>query len=838
MTTEMPMPPAGETRGKETAHGLETTAHGTASKAVAGSPNSNGGASNSPLSPEHQAEILSGSAVAREAAGARGYRTLLDTPEDRALLAEWGFSRQQVARGDAYPMLYIPVYRATGEQITAQIKPSAPRQSQGRNGDAREIKYETPAGSAVHIDVPPFTQRHIRDTAVPLWVTEGVKKADALVSRELAAIGITGVYNWRSKLGTLGDWEDIPLKERTVVVCFDADAAKNMNVLRAMNRLGAWLKSKGATPHYLIVPPEVNGTQVKGVDDYFAAGGTPEGLHAATSTRAPDTATADGTYSDAFMAETVADDVFDGRFCYTSGAGWLRWDGRVWLRCKDDSEAVEAVRQYIKNRFADVVEGLRTSTGQPTNGNAIDGWRSLLSSSRIGAITKLARGIVKVDDDLLDADRDLLNTPSGIVDMRTRELLPSDPGRYMTRITAAGYDPQAVSADWDRILTAVTEETVPYLQGVLGQSITGHRNPRDQALIMSGGGHNGKSCTVAAVTGAVGGYSALVPDAVLIGHAQRDETMVLRGARLVLIEELPQGAHLNAVQLKKATSPTMSGHHLYQSMTEWATTHSLIVTTNYRPIVSETDEGTWRRIRLIEFPYTYVFGTPQAPDERAGDPTLISRVEAGSPEILAAALRWLVDGAHAWYEAGRVLPKDPERVRSATRAWREETDLVLAFWGDQLIADRGAHIAVSDMLAAFNDWAKERQNKPLSDRLFGPRFGDHSETRAHQVVKSGRSRDKEGSSRPAADPFGESPAKPLPEMYDRWSGVRFRTDADDMGDESGGVHGVHAKTKLPKSLRIEGLSFERAHRAHPLPGAAECTCPGRSHDPFSDCPAA
>lgn len=84
------------------------------------------------------------------------------------------------------------------------------------------------------------------------------------------------------------------------MVCFDADARTNMNVLRAMVRLGRWLKSKGVgRVLYLIVPGEVNGRKVKGADDYLAAGGTLDGLLAAATTAEPSTTTADDTFSDA-----------------------------------------------------------------------------------------------------------------------------------------------------------------------------------------------------------------------------------------------------------------------------------------------------------------------------------------------------------------------------------------------------------------------------------------------------------------------------------------------------------------------------------------------------------
>ena len=73
-----------------------------------------------------------------------------------------------------------------------------------------------------------------------------------------------------------------------------------------MIRLGNWLKhSKGAkTINYLIVPGEVNGKKVKGVDDFFAAGGTINELRAAATTTQPNPHLARDTFTDARLAET------------------------------------------------------------------------------------------------------------------------------------------------------------------------------------------------------------------------------------------------------------------------------------------------------------------------------------------------------------------------------------------------------------------------------------------------------------------------------------------------------------------------------------------------------
>jgi putative DNA primase/helicase len=103
-----------------------------------------------------------------------------------------------------------------------------------------------------------------------------------------------------------------------VIICFDADARTNPNVLRAMTRLGNWLKSQGAVKiGYLIVPAETRGKPVKGADDFFAAGGTLEELKAA-ATPAPPPETGDDTFSDARLAETIADEVLTDQFIWTA----------------------------------------------------------------------------------------------------------------------------------------------------------------------------------------------------------------------------------------------------------------------------------------------------------------------------------------------------------------------------------------------------------------------------------------------------------------------------------------------------------------------------------------
>lgn len=99
------------------------------------------------------------------------------------------------------------------------------------------------------LDVPPFSRGMLADPSVPLFITEGVKKGDALVSQGLCAVALLGVWNWRgtNERGgktVLPEWDYIALNEREVFIVFDSDIALKPEVHRALVRLKAFLEGR------------------------------------------------------------------------------------------------------------------------------------------------------------------------------------------------------------------------------------------------------------------------------------------------------------------------------------------------------------------------------------------------------------------------------------------------------------------------------------------------------------------------------------------------------------------------------------------------------------------
>lgn len=475
-----------------------------------------------------------------------------------------------------------------------------------------------------------------------------------------------------------------------------------------------------------------------------------------------------GDTSDAIMAGRVAAELLAGSYCWAPGLDWLSWDGNVWVKENSDVRVIEAIRSYM---IAEVRSSIRQVADNATARKAL---MSLLSKSRINAIMLLSRGIVQVSPTAFDSRPDLLNTPAGVVDLRTGEISAADPNLYFMKITDVSYVKGAEHEDWARALEALPESVREWFQIRVGQAVTGHTPTDDSMILLQGGGENGKTTVLITLMKALGVYHVLVPNSAMTGKNEDPHALMpFMGARLAIVEELPEGRRLNVVRLKETVgTPRMTGRYMYKDPITWDASHTLMITTNYIPTVNETDRGTWRRLKMLRFPYTFVRkGKPlNGPLEKRGDAQLRYRLMTGR-EQKEAALAWAVEGAQRWYEAEKFMPDDPERVEADTDAWRSEADLVLAYWRSRIKAKAGSHVISTDLLEDFNAWLVHSGHTAWTSKLLGMRFDSHEETIKRKVVRQ-QITSREGLSRP---PMYRS--EDIPARYTAYVGVEFSREA-------------------------------------------------------------
>ena len=199
-----------------------------------------------PLAPHHYAMLAQDSGIADDVISERGYRSITGA-EGYGELKALGFAKVQ----SQTPGLLVPLWTTDGRQIPMVYRPDAPRLSR----DGKPIKYEIPKGVGVRLDCPPRCRPQLADPSVPLWMTEGQKKADSLASHGAVAISILGVWSFIGK-NTFGgntlltDFDHVAWNGREVRLCFDSDVVDKPSVRKALDRLSAhltnnWLRVLG-----------------------------------------------------------------------------------------------------------------------------------------------------------------------------------------------------------------------------------------------------------------------------------------------------------------------------------------------------------------------------------------------------------------------------------------------------------------------------------------------------------------------------------------------------------------------------------------------------------------
>ena len=127
---------------------------------------------------------------------------------------------------------------------------------------------------------------------------------------------------------------------------------------------------------------------------------------------------------------------------------------------------------------------------------------------------------------------------------------------------------------------------------------------------------------------------------------------------------------------------------------------------NELPPISSMDEGTWRRIRVIEHIATFVDA------DKSEDPKhFIYHKDLDLGEKMKQ-VSWRVAyfGILIYYYETRYLKfglREPESVKVASLKYRQENDTFTAFATDNLVVETGAGpIKLADVLMRYKDWKR------------------------------------------------------------------------------------------------------------------------------------
>jgi putative DNA primase/helicase len=385
---------------------------------------------------------------------------------------------------------------------------------------------------------------------------------------------------------------------------------------------------------------------------------------------------------------------------------WLNWTGDRW-----EFDSTSRVFQRAKETVKNIEQEAKHIEDQEMREEIIEHGKRSQAWPRIKAMRKLAESDPEIQVNMADLDTDTmhLNCANGTVDLRTGELLPHLRDHLITKSTMVAYDKSNDCPMWLAFLYKImagNESMVNYLQRIIGYALTG--SMKEQCLfIFNGFGANGKSTFLEIIRKVMGDYAMHTPSSTLLTNnmAIRNDLARLRGSRFVSAVEIGIGKKLDEALTKELTGgDPITSRFLFREYFEQKPSFKLFIAANYRPEIRGMDHGIWRRIRLIPFKVVL--------SDKEIDRDLPQKLEAELPGILS----WAIQGCLDWQRNGLVMPDD---VRSATKEYREESDVLSRFLEDRCEQGRDAVISIKNLYDTYRVWSEENADDILTKKTFG-----------------------------------------------------------------------------------------------------------------------
>ena len=456
-------------------------------------------------------------------------------------------------------------------------------------------------------------------------------------------------------------------------------------------------------------------------------------------------------------------DYFGDVFRYnTTDECFMFWTGKTWVK-----DTKDIIRKYADKLIAilkaeeDEIHAQALEAQKQGNDEKAQELVAFLAelikntkkvSNKAGKDAMLAElkhtGKMAVENTLFDQDPYLLNTESGVVDLRTGEILPQETAKdyYMsknTNIKVSFEEPK----EWLKFLRSVfmpldnnmydAEECVNAVQTYLGYSLSG--STKEQVMfLLYGIGSNGKSTLTETIAKIMGDYASAIPSAILMAQKNNTSSAVefalarLRGVRFVETGETDNGGKLAESQIKLLTGgDKIQAQFKFGQPFEFYPQFKIWMSTNNRPIITGTDEGIWRRPKTLPFINSFTG------DKK--DKFLPEKLQREYPQILG----WCIQGFVKYWNTRNAKGENCNFVESKIftedkARYRQKMDVVAQFVKNECKLTPHTKTEAKEMFAAFKTWAKDNNEEQLKETVFRDRLQRFANIRTEMTSAGAR----------------------------------------------------------------------------------------------------
>ena len=368
----------------------------------------------------------------------------------------------------------------------------------------------------------------------------------------------------------------------------------------------------------------------------------------------------------------------------------MRISGNHWYIACDHGWKRDADKQI----YANVKTAIRALTKE----------NKYYSSQRMRSVITALEGCqgLRVPVSEWDSDQAILNTPAGIVDLRTGKLRRLEENDFVTKV--AGVSPtKGCTPLFDQFLRETfpakhwgneQEAVIDYVLGVLSLAITGEQLVQ-QFFFLWGAGANGKSVLLDIMRDLLGDYGITLKTSALMSGNQSGkdyEIARLDGVRMAVASELGRTDRWDEPLVKSLTGDsTIPIRQIYSAPNEAVNQATLIIAGNHKPRFNGTDGGKDRRMVMLPFKAV-------VPKEQR-DVNLRSKI--------------VTEGLD-----------QPKVIQAATDDYVMQNDDLQAFFDDQCEWLEGSWVSTDDLYRIFRIWKENRGERPMAQSQWAPEFMD------------------------------------------------------------------------------------------------------------------
>ncbi|MEG3975659.1 DUF3854 domain-containing protein [Microcoleus sp. herbarium8] len=684
-----------------------------------------------PVNPRHLAEWVEGSAVS-EAIARLNIESLTAKelnervrPKEAIKTAGWWCRGVQWRNGQRAGNLF------------GQAKPDRPHQPK----DSKPRKYLTASGvepDAIFLAMPDrdYWAKVHADASIPRHWTEGVKKAGAGLSIELATIALTGVWNW-GKDGELAslvkDWAQ---PETVHYIDFDSDYAANTSCRAAILKFAYLLAEHGCEVHVTVWD-----TEFKGMDDFIKANGADAFKEAVAdaptlvkwekqlkkSDRKIDSLTPNISLTphprtredvvcqkyDSNNKDYIPDTAPTPELNYVQKAVEALYSGTPWVSVA--GQLLEFAGTYYELR-PEATEKRRILDWLSTYSEFVKGkYRcNRANSASVNEVYTYMTLAVAVDPNTINPDG--LNCADGVVKINsdgTHSLVPHDPNHVYTYV-GCKYDPNIDATDCDRLLeclepsqrevflrTAAAALNLKLVRSKLtGRGVKG--------LLCYGEGSNGKD-TLRAVLAAVFGRGMTgksLSDFKSYDNGRKFSLAGVEGSICNWASENTAKVDLDTIQSLKQliTGDPLDIERKGKDSYEYKPAAIFLANCNKLPSITGGTAAIDDRYGILKFEKTYKHGADASQGELEADPRFKDDESFILERIAPAMLNKMLERLPLLLTEGI----DYKATREAMREAQEESRHLWQFVRDLgYEAGKGDRVYAKDLWSELQDWYQE-----------------------------------------------------------------------------------------------------------------------------------